>query len=349
MTYARVLVLAGLAGLAVSAAAMPVAAQQSAPEISIVEQWLGSGHGNAASPSFTHWDAEGVIPANCALCHSGPAFREFYGLDGSPGGEIAHPVPIGGVVDCATCHEDGVEDIPAVRFPSGIEIERPGSAATCLTCHQGRQSGLRVVAVTEGLADDTVDPGLAFINVHYGVAAATLFGADVHGAYQYPGRDYMGRFAHVPPFSQCSDCHDPHSLEVRVETCVACHQTEDLRAIRTSGADFDGDGDTSAGIYHEIEALRARLLGVISAYAETVSGTPIAYVARNPYFVLGDESGRYDAFTPNLLRAAYNYQFVTQDRGAYSHNPHYAVQVLYDSIESLGSVIGHDISDLTRP
>ena len=34
---------------------------------------------------------------------------------------------------------------------------------------------------------------------------------------------------------------------------------------------------------------------------------------------------RYKAWTPRLLRAAYNYQFVTKDPGAFAHNPTYAI------------------------
>lgn len=326
----------------------PVFAQQSNPEISIVEKWLGSGHGNAASPSFTHWNGDGAIPQNCALCHAGAGFREFYGLDGSPVGTIEHPVPVGGVIDCATCHEDGAEDIAAVRFPSGVEIPEPGTIATCLTCHQGRQSGASVARATLDMDDDAINPELAFINPHYGVAAAMLLGGEVRGAYEYPGRSYMGRFAHVPPFSQCIDCHDAHSLEVQAQTCIGCHQTEDLRSIRSSTVDFDGDGDTTTGIFHEIASLHADLLSHIETYARDLAGMPVTYASHHPYF-LDAEGARYSSWTPRLLRAAYNYQFIAMDKGAYSHNPHYALQVLHDSITSLAEPLGIDTAHLVRP
>lgn len=317
----------------------------------IVEGWLGSGHADAQSLSFTYWHDTGEIPVNCALCHSGDGFREFYGLDGSPPGSISHPVPTGGVVDCATCHDDGAMALAAVTFPSGAVLMDPGPNGTCLTCHQGRQSGASVERAISGMDDNAVNPELAFINIHYANAAATLYGHETGGGYEYPGRDYMGRFEHVPPFSTCSDCHDPHSLEVRVETCVGCHQTGELYAIRTSTGDYTGTGDTGSGIYHEIETLKATLLSAILAYADTVSEKPIEYLDRNPYFfVAGTEPAeRYDAFTPTLLRAAYNYQFVQKDRGAWSHNPHYAIQLLHDSIESLILISGGDMVLGERP
>jgi hypothetical protein len=41
-------------------------------------------------------------------------------------------------------------------------------------------------------------------------------------------------------------------------------------------------------------------------------------------------------WTPTLLRAAFNYQYIAKDPGVYVHNPHYALQILYDSLEAIG-------------
>jgi len=45
----------------------------------------------------------------------------------------------------------------------------------------------------------------------------------------------------------------------------------------------------------------------------------------------------YNAFTPRLLQAAYNYHYVVKDPGAFAHNGKYIIQVLYDSLEDLGA------------
>jgi hypothetical protein len=58
---------------------------------------------------------------------------------------------------------------------------------------------------------------------------------------------------------------------------------------------------------------------------------------------------RYQSWTPRLVRAAYNYQYVAKDTGAFTHNPHYAVQLLYDSLESLGQAVSLDMTGLVRP
>ena len=54
-------------------------------------------------------------------------------------------------------------------------------------------------------------------------------------------------------------------------------------------------------------------------------------------------------WTPRLLKAAYNYQFIEQDKGAFAHNPHYALQLLYDSIESLAQAAEIDMTGMQRP
>ena len=49
---------------------------------------------------------------------------------------------------------------------------------------------------------------------------------------------------------------------------------------------------------------------------------------------------RYMAWTPRLLKAAYNYQFIIKDPGAYAHNSTYAIELLYDSLSDLGAKVG---------
>lgn len=339
-------------GLAAAGSTTASVAQQSQPQVSIVQKWLGSGHADAQSPSFTHWDGEASIPGTCATCHSGEGFRDFYGIDGSAVGAVDHPITPGGVIDCDTCHNDAIADIEGVTFPSGIVVQEAGSNATCMTCHQGRQSGNAVATATADADADAVNAEITFINPHYASAAATLLGSAVGGGYEYPDRNYVGRFEHVPALAQCADCHDPHGLGVRVETCAGCHGSENPRSIRTSQADFDGDGDIGSGMHDEVAALADVLLEAIKTYSLEVTAAPIDYTVHFPYFVAQNTNtagSPYRSWTPRLLRAAYNYQFVTKDKGAYAHNPHYAVQLLHDSISDLGQALGTRFEIGARP
>jgi hypothetical protein len=135
-----------------------------------------------------------------------------------------------------------------------------------------------------------------------------------------------------------------------------------LHRIRTSTIDRDGNGDVNEGIAQEIDHLRDRLLAAVMDYAKTVANKPIAYKLEDyPYFFVdtngngvvdADEAkfpNRYSAWTPRLLRAAYNYQFVTKDPGAFAHNPTYAIQLLHDSLGDLAAKVRVDMGGAQRP
>ena len=342
---------------------LPAYADESPPTVSsAVEAWLNSPHADYSSEAFRHWDEDGEIPTSCAACHSSSGFMDYIGADGSASGQVDNPAAPLSVVECATCHSETALALDSVQFPSGTVISNLGTSATCTVCHQGRQSTLSVNDAVTGLDEDTPSPELGFINVHYRVAAAMLFGTEVKGAYEYDSKDYSGKFTHVPGLDTCASCHDPHSLEVELENCVSCHKVDTLADIRTSLADFDGDGDLSEGISGEIESLHQTLGTAMYAYASEVSGAPIVYAAgAYPYF-FNDTNGngagepgetiypnRYASWTPRLLKAAYNYQYIAVDPGAYAHNPHYAIQILLDSINDLGQKVEVDMPETSRP
>ncbi|MBZ0308838.1 MAG: hypothetical protein K8I82_22415, partial [Anaerolineae bacterium] len=230
------------------------------------EAWVNSPHADVEAEAFVHWDAEGEVPESCATCHSTPGYLDYLGEDGSEFGKVDAPAPIGSVVNCDACHNQTASNLSAVTFPSGVEITNLGEDARCMVCHQGRASGLSVDAAIEevGLTEEanTVSADLTFINIHYYAAASTLYGSDVHGGYEFAGLGYQKKFRHVEGIDSCADCHSPHTLEVRVNTCATCHEgveaAEDLRGIRMAGSliDYDGDGDMEEGIAGEIETLQ---------------------------------------------------------------------------------------------
>jgi hypothetical protein len=236
------------------------------------------------------------------------------------------------------------------------------ATAVCTVCHQGRASTDTVSTQVEGRDEDAVDPELGFVNVHYGIAAATMHGADVRGGYQYSGREYVARFDHVPSADTCTSCHEPHSTVVAIDACLTCHRgVEEITAIRKRHNDFDGDGDTAEGIHGEIETLRDRLGEAIARYAADVVGAPIGYSADSSPYFFADTDGdgeigpdeaafpnRYQRWTPRLLEAAYNHQFARKDPGADVHNPGYVLQLLHDSLASLTERVEVDVPAVRR-
>ncbi|MCR4269241.1 polyheme membrane-associated cytochrome C [Nitratireductor sp. ZSWI3] len=363
MQWGRIVRVLVAAILAVPPVAGALAAQEDDPLAALVEAWMASPHGDYRSPSFTHWNEDGEVPVECAACHSQPGFVDFLGADKSTPGKVDRPASINAPIGCASCHNAAARVLSSVRFPSGVRVEGLGDSAVCTVCHQGRLSGDAVAAATQALDADTVSADLSFMNIHYGVAAAVLHGGQVRGGYQYPGRTYVGRFQHVPSANTCAGCHDPHTTRVAIDGCLSCHRgVADVRDIRTRHADFDGDGNTAEGIHSEILGLHERLYGAMQAYASEVAGTPIGYAPDSfPYFfadsdgdgeISPDEAvfpNRYRRWTPRLLQAAYNFQMAAKDRGGFVHNPAYLLQLLHDSLQSLGERVEVNAADLQRP
>jgi hypothetical protein len=348
-------------------------AVETAVEVPFFEEWESSGHADTEADAFRHWDEDDPpeIPTDCAKCHSEAGYHDFLGLDGSEAGVVDNPVPPNGGVTCVTCHNDVTLVKSFVVMPSGIELTGLGSEATCMECHQGRESKVSVDAAIEeaGVDDDSVSEDLGFRNVHFYPAAATKYGTEAKGGYEYDGKSYDAFFTHVEGYETCQDCHNTHTLEVKVTECTVCHTdvstVEDVRNIRMVGSltDFDGDGNIEEGITAEIEGLQAMLYQALQSYASEVAGAPVVYdSAAYPYFFndtnedgeTGEDEAnfgnRFAGWTPRLLRAAYNYQLSQKDPGAYAHGGKYIIQLLYDSIEDLNTAIASpvDLSTANR-
>jgi len=332
-------------------------------EVPFEAAWAGSSHADSSAEAFRHWDEEddGLVEASCAKCHSTAGYIDFNGGDGSAAGTIENEVVAANVmgVQCAACHNPEVVKKDSVVMPSGLELTGLGDEARCMECHQGRESLVSVTAKileTTGAEDlaavdlDAVTEGLGFSNVHYYAAAASKYGTLAKGGYEYAGQTYDGNFAHVESFDTCIECHSPHTLEVRQDSCVTCHGEGEPSAYRMEGSavDYDGDGDLEEGISTEITGLQEVLYTAIQAYAADVAGAALVYDSHAyPYFFIdtnGDgEAGedeanygnQYATWTPRLLQAAYNYQVSLKDPGAYAHGGKYIIQLLYDSTADL--------------
>ena len=113
---------------------------------------------------------------------------------------------------------------------------------------------------------------------------------------------------------------------------------------------------------NEITTLNEALYSTMQTYAADVLDAPIVYDSHNyPYFFNdtngngvsdADEVDRTNGFaswSPRLLKAAYNFQYVAKDPGAFAHNGVYIIQVLYDSISDLGTNVPVDMAGMVRP
>lgn len=350
-------------------AACPEAPEPVVKDVPYQEAWVNSPHNKADAEAFVHWNEEdpAEVPVACATCHSTSGYVDFLGGDGSAAGTVEAAAPVGQTIQCQACHNAAASSLHEVTFPSGVVISQLGDEARCMVCHQGRAAKTTVDAQIEKFTATDMDAVVApmkdgdkevkfgFINVHYFPAAATLYGGEVMGGYQYEGKTYDAKNEHTEGFDTCIGCHNSHTLEVKVEQCSLCHEgvasVEDLKNIRmiSSINDYDGDGDTSEGMASELSGLQDALYGVMQAYSKEVTGAGIVYdTAAYPYFFAdadGDgaadqgENGSvsFSTWTPRLLKAAYNFQLSIKDPGNFAHGNKYVVQLLFDSIEDLNT------------
>lgn len=371
-----VMVVVGTVLVACSGATTPAPAGTDAPvtapipDTPYLAEWQGSGHADVAGEPFRHWDdaAENPdgVPTTCAKCHTSAGYQDYLGADGSEAGKVDAAVPADHAqgVQCVACHNAVTISKTSVVFPSGVEIKNLGDDSRCMECHQGRESKVSIdkaiAAFGENVDVDAVptpfkddagkDVTLGFKNVHYYAAAATLYGSMTHGGYEYDGLTYDAKNTHVEGYDSCTGCHDPHTLQVKIDQCAFCHEgvatLDDLKNIRqvSSAKDYDGDGNVEEGIAFEIQGLQETLLAQIQTYAKDTAGAEIKYSADTyPYFMGADEKA-YPNWTPRLLKAAYNYQVSIKDPGAFAHGPKYIIELLHDSIADLGG----DVSKLAR-
>jgi hypothetical protein len=341
--------------------------EEPAVVVPFLEQWQGSGHADASAEAFTHWDEDdpAVVSASCARCHTTSGYRDYIGADGTTANATDSDHDIGQVITCSACHNEVTLVMDTVLMPSGVELTGLGREARCMQCHQGRESTVSVNAFIEevGVDEDDTSEDLRFRNIHYYAAAATKYGTEAMGGYEYEGKSYDAFFVHVEGYEDCQECHNPHTLEIKIDECSACHTNvsgvDDLRDVRmpASMVDYDGDGDLSEGVFYELDGLREKLLTAMLAYAAEFPGSLIVYEGHTyPYFFVDtnadgeageDEANygnQYNAWTPRLLKAAYNYQFSLKDPGAFAHGGKYIIQLMWDSIEDLNTVISDPVA-----
>jgi hypothetical protein len=336
-----------------------------------------AGHFAGDTMPFRDWDltADGapnyIVPFGCVKCHTADGLPTFINDGGSVVVTSSGSTVVTGVASmpsangfmCTTCHkEDAFPErytVASVTFPSGKTVSLGGKDADgkfvaddsnlCILCHMGRESTTSMNNALRGKDVDTVDPKISFKNIHYFAAGATLFGTETMGAYQYEGKTYVGQNMHASQsgkVNKCKDCHEVHALKPKVDSCNTCHDMVNLdpKTIRKTDTDFDGDGDVKEGIAGEVDTLAQALYAELQTYG-AANGGAIEYKAdAYPYFY-GADGKPYATWTPKMLRAAFNYQYVQKDPGAFAHNSKYVIQFLIDSIEDLGG----DVSKYTRP
>ncbi|GFO54318.1 C-type polyheme cytochrome OmcB [Geomonas sp. Red276] len=270
------------------------------------------------------------------------------------------------VTGCDACHDDGhgraygyqVRNVPAAviyyNFSSSnasptvklnnnpVTFPDLGDSNVCMPCHTGRGIGRMV--------KDAAAAGMDFSNTnapsaHDRASGITLFQV---GGYEFPGLDYtnlgfqhwqvgQANFKGTGTSGPCVTCHmkNSHShlfLPVTFDTtgavtalpanCASCHtgaNSLDLTTYNTRKAGFQA----AMAILNKLR-----------------TGKVVSLPNRN---------SNYNAAWPgggaNTMGVAFNYGWLSNDTGAFAHNPLYVKRIIYDSIDWIyyGS-FGNDVA-----
>lgn len=344
----------------------------------INNQWAASKHANrAAAGAWAHYNwteasgnvrNDGSATSNrtaCQRCHTTTGVIAYLvaNADGNTADYVA-PLAYSAnykpeMLHCNGCHTDSVGGLRATgRVTPGytndpFQYPDAGASNLCLVCHTGRESG-------GSIANDTDADGVrSFINSHYLTAGGTVYGAS---GYEYTGQSYANPsfYAHdkigttgapgTGTRGPCIGCHlsssESHSFEpvakdaqgavtaITSTVCASCHTGQ--FPLTAAGLEEEKEHFQSA-----LEALRLQL-----------AAKGIHFFNAHPYFY-NAANGAGGAFTnwaepyglanyKNTMGAAFNYNLLEHDPGAYAHNRFYAKRLIFDAIDFLdnGAVDG---------
>ncbi|BAS27294.1 cytochrome c3 family protein [Limnochorda pilosa] len=281
--------------------------------------------------------------AACATCHDGPTFAG----ERPEGVTITDPKGL----SCTDCHDwsgsqapEGLRVYGEAKLPNGLVLQN-GSAALCVTCHNGRR--------------DTGDPKTAqgLSAPHRSPQGEMLAGT---GAFEFPGYRYTNS-VHTTLEEGCVACHmapGPAEGEAPFERIgghtftMAYEGTENLNACtdchplatsfnRPATADWDGDRRLE-GVQDEVHGLVELVKGAIEAALDGGRGGVIHESHGAVEFLKKDGQTKLEGVPESIYKATYNLLFVENDGSLGIHNTAYAVQLLQSSYQA---VTGHPVPD----
>jgi len=277
---------------------------------------------------------------------------------------------------CNGCHTDGRG---ALQQPGAITVQYTGvqpitypdldGSNICMVCHTGSESG-------EAISNRTGDfTNISFINSHYLAAGGTMFAVvgyeyDVDGD---PGtNDYASLNIHSfigvdDPLGTgiegpCVGCHltsqETHHLEpvdhavsgtvtaITSTVCAECHNgvfTLDAAAVDGVRVGFEA---ALAVLYTELYNDGFLFFPAYPYFYNTPPPGPPSIWLTN-WLSAGDTDTTGETTGKNNMGAAFNYNLLHHEPGAYVHNRLYTKRLIFDSIDWLDNNAIDGVIDLT--
>jgi hypothetical protein len=231
-----------------------------------------------------------------------------------------------------------------------------GDSNICMVCHVGRENGDTLKAIDAQVSSKLSFAGyssyyrnLGFVNSHYLTAGATIFKAS---GYEYTGLDYNSNI------DRNNNSHYMHDQIGRFNTnntgtsgpCVTCHLKPGRHTLKPLSTDTSGNFSSvispvcanchdSANPMTEAIANteRAALNSALAALKAMLAQNNIFFKDSNPYFFTSATGNT--GFTRwrkiETMGAAFNYNLLAHDPGAFAHNRLYVKRLVHDAIDWL--------------
>lgn len=330
------------------------------------KDWAETGHAKVTSKAFTEYDFKNRNIAgvySCGRCHTSTGFVHF--LDDN----YAQPFPkttwaTAGdasreVITCKACHtsfnyKNSVRKAGTYTAAYGVAglqasvmYDDAATSNLCVPCHTGLLNEAAIEAVK-----DFTNTDFSAVSSHYFAAAATLYSKVGFKYYSDPVKydpalDFNGtHFSHnqigindyklpltFAPFQAtgfkgpCVSCHmqsGNHKLDIAPGyaaggICTKCH--------------LGPYAMTAAKIEEEKEGYNASL----SLLEAVLSSKGMTYTTTYPYFATKNWTavGPANGSGKQNMGAAFNFNFLKHEPGAFAHNRIYAKRIIYDSLEYL--------------
>lgn len=242
-----------------------------------------------------------------------------------------------------------------------------GESNICLNCHTGRESG----NIIKNLPATTNFAATGFENSHYLTAGGTVFGKT--GFTNFSGAEGRGKRNYTLVDLTGDGITDfKHDLLGRTAAgtragkgpCVECHMTnssnhkfmpvtEDANGTVTAVVSTVCVNCHTPGTPYEltpavVNGQKAQYSGALAALKAQLDKRGFYFFEKNPYFFdatgtiatrnwvsAGDTSANGRFTGEQNMGAAFNYNLLEHDPGAYAHNRFYAKRLIYDAIDWL--------------
>lgn len=330
-----------------------------------VDAVMAEGVTEATGAAWVHYDWDSVGRQSCQRCHTATGAAAFMTDPtnyNAANNDFSH-ITAGQneVLYCWGCHSDaaaGELRIPGARVETyavgtagdtAAVISYPDVSGSnvCLTCHVGREVGQTIKN------DNDADGVRGFINSHYLTAGGTLFG---ESGYEYAGESYDNPsfFAHdkigsadAPGTGSNGPCVGCHMSSARKHTFknFSTNGSGEIMAVTSTACATCHTGNyalTPQVLMDEEEEFEAALEGLAAALAAKgiYFGPAYPYFYTAVYNPAGGNTGYTNwagiygfASWKDVMGAAFNYNLLRHDPGAFAHNRFYSKRLIWDSVD----------------